>query len=74
MTTKTESVLLLGDAYVGKSTILDYYMSDRGLSYEIPQANETDTILATISASFRVKTTIEQNGEKRKNTIWDTAG
>ena len=68
MTTKTETIVLLGGSYSGKSTILDYYVSDQGLSYEMHE------ILPTIGVDRGSKITIGKNGEKIKKFFIDTSG
>lgn len=56
-------ILLIGDAGVGKSSILLRFTDD---SFE-------EQMSSTIGVDFRVKT-VTVGGQKVKLTIWDTAG
>jgi small GTP-binding protein len=56
-------IILIGDASVGKSSLLLRY---------IDQTFE-ENYICTIGVDFKIKT-IEQNGKKLKLQIWDTAG
>ena len=56
-------VLLIGDAGVGKSSLLLRYTEDKF----------DEALGSTIGVDFKVKT-VEADGKRVKLTLWDTAG